>query len=85
MNVGNLGLDAAAREKLSHIVGKRYNASNGRLTLVSRRFPTREMNVQHVKDLLTVITHEAKVRLHRHPHKQPSHLSPAELCCILLA
>ncbi|EGD74994.1 hypothetical protein PTSG_07217 [Salpingoeca rosetta] len=58
--VSQLGLNAAEREKLLQLVGSRYRAATDTLKLVGRRYPTREMNLQYVKDLITVLVAEAK-------------------------
>jgi hypothetical protein len=57
----DLGLDAAAEEKLVALVGTRYDPVTGEVRLVSARYPTAEMNKEYLKVLLTRLVREAKV------------------------
>ncbi|GBG61842.1 hypothetical protein CBR_g23797 [Chara braunii] len=58
--VRELGLSAAARERLLALAGPRYNTNKDELTIVSERYALREENRKDVLQILYALLEEAK-------------------------
>ncbi len=60
VQVTDLGLEPEAIEKLCILAGPRYKSKHGELKLVGKRYPTKELNKQYLKQLLATLITESK-------------------------
>lgn len=61
LRVDTLGLDRHAKDKFLRLVGERYCAESGVLTLVTDRCPLKQQNYDYAMYLLTALYHESNV------------------------
>ncbi|XP_055607896.1 28S ribosomal protein S35, mitochondrial [Uranotaenia lowii] len=61
LKVDTLKLDKHAKDKFLRLVGERYNADTGILTLVTDRCPLKKQNYDYAIYLLTALYHESNV------------------------
>lgn len=61
------GLTDAALQHIAAVCGPRYNPNDGRLTLVSKRYPHREENRRHIVRIIKALVEEGH---RKHPAEQ---------------
>jgi len=61
IKMSSLNLDYHARDKLTRLVGDRYDSKSDVLTIVTQNCPLRKQNYDHAMYILTALYHESWV------------------------